>query len=174
LGKGGERQFAELDVRRLKLYGEDLTAIEWIEALAASASEILESSGSYFPSGEASDTNNGPRRWLPRFRRITAAKMPLILGINELAVFLANPKNSVQLSTIHSAKGLEWDAVALVDLKYMKEKCRTRTLWMWMSRAALLYCRAGTRAKKILMLFDDKQSNSFEVSDSVRLTKTLV
>jgi DNA helicase-2/ATP-dependent DNA helicase PcrA len=70
-------------------------------------------------------------------------------GIHELAVF-SNPKNSVQLSTIHSAKGLEWDAVALVDLHEGKMPHQHA---VDVDEARRLFYVGCTRAKKILMLF---------------------
>jgi DNA helicase-2/ATP-dependent DNA helicase PcrA len=148
-GDRWEKRKAVCRIRRAagQLHGEDLPAIEWIEALAEIASEILESSGLTSPHGKL-QIQTTAQAMASQIQENHRSENAADFGIHELAVF-SNPKNSIQLSTIHSAKGLEWDAVALVDLHEGKMPHQHA---VDVDESRRLFYVGCTRAKKILML----------------------
>jgi DNA helicase II / ATP-dependent DNA helicase PcrA len=81
------------------------------------------------------------------------------LSVEDLGLF-ACPDSSLKLLTMHSCKGREFDAVALIDL-------HERTLPSWrcdnnpdaLAEARRLMYVATTRAKKVLMYITDKEKN---------------
>jgi DNA helicase-2/ATP-dependent DNA helicase PcrA len=145
-----EKRKAVCRIRRAaaQLHGEDLAAIEWVEALAAVAAETLESSGLTSSQGKL-QIQTTAQAMASQIQENHNRENAADFGIKELALF-SNPKNSLQLSTIHSAKGLEWDAVALVDLHEGKIPHKNAVDVDESRRLLYVGC---TRAKKILMLF---------------------
>jgi DNA helicase-2/ATP-dependent DNA helicase PcrA len=62
----------------------------------------------------------------------------------------SNPTEAIEFSTLHSSKGMEWDAVAIVDLHEGKiPHSRARDL----EETKRLFYVGCTRAKRMLMLF---------------------
>jgi len=145
-----EKRKAVCRIRRAaaQLHGEDLAAIEWVEALAAVAAETLESSGLTSSQGKL-QIQTTAQAMASQIQENHNRENAADFGIKKLALF-SNPKNSLQLSTIHSAKGLEWDAVALVDLHEGKIPHKNAVDVDESRRLLYVGC---TRAKKILMLF---------------------
>jgi DNA helicase-2/ATP-dependent DNA helicase PcrA len=81
------------------------------------------------------------------------------LTVEELGLF-ACPDTSLKLLTMHSSKGREFDAVALVDL----HERRIPNRWAIddedaMAEAKRLLYVAATRAKKVLMYVTDKDND---------------
>jgi DNA helicase-2/ATP-dependent DNA helicase PcrA len=134
------------DARRLYTLG--CPALQWIGDLAQASSGILLNLGlvSDFAAAQIVST---ARLMVSQIQENHKHEDVGRFGINELAVF-SNPRDSVQLSTIHSAKGLEWDAVAIVDLHEGKIPHSNAAD---MEEAKRLFYVGCTRAKKLLMLF---------------------
>ena len=131
-----------------RLFESGVGALRWIEDMANFAARTLSDLGMIDLAGEKqiAATGSAMAAQIQELHRNEAATN---FGIRELAIF-SNPSDSIQLCTIHSAKGLEWDAVALVDLHEGKMP-HARALDVDESKR-LLYVGC-TRAKKVLMLF---------------------
>ncbi|MHA3886799.1 3'-5' exonuclease [Stutzerimonas degradans] len=77
------------------------------------------------------------------------------LQIGDLGLF-ANPATALRLSTIHYAKGREFEAVAIIDVKQGKfPDFRSRTQDAIDGDKRLLYVGL-TRAEKLLMYISDR------------------
>jgi DNA helicase-2/ATP-dependent DNA helicase PcrA len=79
------------------------------------------------------------------------------LTVNDLGMF-ANTRNNLHLRTIHRAKGLEFDAVAIIDLHEGRLPHFTALTSQEIDEARRLLYVAMTRAKRILMYITDNEN----------------
>lgn len=88
-------------------------ASEWLEAAAAEFTEILQDSG-YMSDGDA---HIFPASVAAMKADIVANRVDLTsLSLDDLGVY-ASPDSALKMSSIHNAKGREYEAVALIDLQ---------------------------------------------------------
>lgn len=79
------------------------------------------------------------------------------LSLSDLGMF-ANPAANMKLLTMHTAKGREFDAVAIIDLHEGQLPHRTATSPESLDGYRRLFYVGITRARKLLMYVTDKEN----------------
>lgn len=96
------------------------------------------------------------------------------LSLSDLGMF-ANPASNMKLLTLHSAKGREFDAVAIIDLHDGQLPHRSATSFESLAAYTRLFYVGVTRARKLLMYVTDSenarnQPSRFLGASGLRLT----
>jgi len=95
-----------------KLYGVHMGAIAWLEAAAGAFSQIL-IDGGYLSKADQDVLIMSVKEMAADMNK---SKIDLAnLTISDLGIY-ATPDSALKLSTLHNAKGREYDAVAMIDL----------------------------------------------------------
>ena len=130
------------------LHSSGCSAIDWITGMAGFSGEALEGLDLIASTGRQQIENTADLM-VAQIQETQTREGGNAFGLGDLALF-SNPKEAVQLSTIHSAKGREWDAVAIVDLHDNKIPHQRSSN---VEEARRLFYVGCTRPKKMLMLY---------------------
>jgi DNA helicase-2/ATP-dependent DNA helicase PcrA len=142
------RAVSMIRAKAKELYKANCSAVEWIEHLANFSAEALLSIGLVTETG-AGQIRTTAEMMIRQIDELHRREDTRAFGLNELAMF-SNPREALELSTLHSSKGREWDAVAIVDLHDGKIPHR---LAVDKEESKRLFYVGCTRAKRLLMLF---------------------
>lgn len=134
-----------------RLYKQNQSGIAWLEAAAASLSNILVED-EYFTPGE-----NGifSMAAVEMKTDMLNNKVDLSnLTIDDLGIY-ASPNSALKLSTLHNAKGREYDAVAMIDLHERRIPSYYASTAEDFAEQKRLFYVGVTRAKRYLLYVTD-------------------
>jgi DNA helicase-2/ATP-dependent DNA helicase PcrA len=150
LGGVVERRKAMCLIRRHArgLHASGINAIEWLAELAVFAGHTMQGLDLISEAGKAQIAETAQMMTM-QIQDVQQREGGASLNLEQLALF-SNPKDAITLSTIHSAKGREWDAVAIVDLHEGRIPHRNSTN---IDEARRLFYVGSTRPRKMLNLY---------------------
>jgi len=134
-----------------RLRNEHEAAVEWLEAAAAEFAQILREAG-YLAASEKDVLAMSVEEMKTDMQqnKVDTAN----LTIEELGVY-ASPHEALKLSTLHNAKGREYEAVAMIDLHEGKIPFYQVKDADGIAEAKRLFYVGVTRAKRVLVYITD-------------------
>jgi len=136
------------------LRDDNPSAEHWLGAAATQFGAQLVADG-FLPAAAAALLSQSATAMCAQMRRNYVN--PAVLTVSDLGLFAATDR-SLRLLTMHAAKGLEWDAVALIGLNEGQLPNRRATSAADLDESCRLFYVALTRAKRFVLYVSD-QSN---------------
>lgn len=157
--------FRLLNIAR-QLHNLDIGAIRWLENAAAAFSDVLIEEG-YLGSLDQNLLALSVEEMKAdmRHNNVDLAN----LTIDDLGIY-ASPTSALKLSTLHNAKGREYQAVAMIDLHEGRIPFRRAQCDEEIAEAKRLFYVGITRAKRLLFYVTDNSGRNTGPSRFLRVT----